>query len=93
MRLLLVVPVLGCALAGCAPSLLINEDIQRLSAQAIMPTPYPDSVRISDIKHDAKLATWVATTRNGVYDCSVEAREESRRNYPPLCAKRDTPPR
>ena len=91
MRLHFALPILGFGLAACAPSLLVNEDIQRLSAQAISPTPYPDSVKISDIQHGSKLATWVATTRTGVYDCSVEAREESRRNYPPLCAKRDNP--
>lgn len=84
--------ILGAvAVTGCAASLLANEDIQRISAQAISPTPYPDSVVVSNIQHGAKLATWVATTRTGVYDCSIESKEASRRNYPPLCAKRDTP--
>lgn len=85
-----VMTVVLLAGVGCAPSLLANEDLQRISAQAITPTPYPDSVTISNIQHGSKLATWVATTRHGVYDCSIEAKEESRRNYPPLCAKRDS---
>jgi hypothetical protein len=88
-------PVLTIVLAGAAlgcVSLLANEDLPRISAQAITPTPYPDSVTISDIKHGTKLATWVATTRHGVYDCSIESKEQSPRNYPPLCAKREPVP-
>jgi hypothetical protein len=90
MRLVGLTIALAIAALGCAPSLLANEDLQRISAQAIRPTPYPDSVTISDIRHGSKLATWVATTRHGVYDCSIESREASTRNYPPLCAKRDS---
>jgi hypothetical protein len=88
-------PVLTVVLAGSAlgcVSLLAFEDLPRISAQAITPTPYPDSVTISDVKHGTQFATWVATTRHGVYDCSLESRYQSNRNYPPLCAKRDPKP-
>jgi len=83
---------LASAALGCVPSLLANEDLQRISAQAIRPTPYPDSVTISDVRHGSKLATWVATTRHGVYDCSIESKAYVDRPYPPLCAKRDSVP-
>jgi hypothetical protein len=90
MRLSRLTVALASAVLGCFPSLLANEDLQRISAQAITPTPYPDSVTVSDIQHGTKLATWVATTRHGVYDCSIEMRENRTRAYPPLCAKRDS---
>jgi hypothetical protein len=61
-------------------------DLQRASARAMTPTPYPDSVAISDIHRDrlGNVRRWVATTRDGVYECSIEPREHA-----PLCAKRD----
>ena len=71
------------ALAACAGTGL---NLQRVSARAITPTPYPDSVVISEVRHDrlGNLRSWVATTRSGVYDCSLEPGERA-----PLCAKRD----
>jgi hypothetical protein len=29
----------------------MGEDLQRISAQAVRPTPYPDSVTTSNIRH------------------------------------------
>ena len=72
------------ALAACAG---MNLNLPRVSARAITPTPYPDSVTISEIRRDrlGNLRSWVATTRTGVYDCSLEPDERA-----PLCAKRDS---
>ena len=49
-------------------------------------TPDPDSVTISDVRHDRlrNLRAWVATTRGGVYDSSLAPGEHA-----PLCARRD----
>jgi hypothetical protein len=61
-------------------------NLQRSSARAIIPTPSPDSVKVSDVHHGVTSARWIATTPGGVYDCSIEARE-----HVPICAKRDAP--
>ncbi|HTE47527.1 MAG TPA: hypothetical protein VK636_19955 [Gemmatimonadaceae bacterium] len=74
--------LVATALAGCAPSM---HTLQRQSARGISPTPYPDSVKISDV-HDGSTRTWVATTRSGVYDCSIEDRERGA-----ICVKRESP--
>lgn len=70
-------------LSGCAGT--IQHNLKRESARAMIPTPYPDSVVISNIKRDrlGNPRQWIATTPTGVYDCSIEAHEEH-----PLCAKR-----
>lgn len=68
----------GCITAGM--------NLQRASARAIVPTPSPDSVRISDVHQGVTSSRWIATTRDGVYECSIEARERV-----PICAKRETP--
>lgn len=73
------------AFTGCATAIQ-GRNLQRDSAGAIIPTPYPDSVRISDVQSGMTSAKWVATTPSGVYDCSIVANERR-----PLCAKRGTP--
>jgi hypothetical protein len=73
------------AVAGCA-TVATGRNLQRESARAITPTPYPDSVKISDVQGGMTSAQWVATTPGGVYDCSLRAGESR-----PLCAKRGTP--
>jgi hypothetical protein len=75
--------LMAIALAGCAAA---NINLQRASARAIMPTPYPDSVRVSDVHRGMLAARWIATTPSGVYDCSIEEPEKV-----PICAKRETP--
>jgi hypothetical protein len=78
--------VLGTtALAGCTTTSGLN--LQRASAHAIVPTPYPDSVVITDLHRKTTSARWVATTPDGVYDCSIETPPE----HVPLCVKRETP--
>jgi len=72
------ITLFGCTTAGL--------NLQRASARAITPTPYPDSVVISEVHRGVTSAKWVATTRDGVYDCSIDASEKV-----PLCAKRATP--
>ena len=72
--------LVAATLAGCASAL----NLQRESARAILPTPYPDSVKISDFHGGFGGSTWVATTPKGVYDCSRESGERV-----PLCAKRE----
>ncbi|HUQ80788.1 MAG TPA: hypothetical protein VM076_06615 [Gemmatimonadaceae bacterium] len=74
---------MAAALAGCATA---NMNLQRASARAIMPTPNPDSVRVSELHRGVLAARWIATTPSGVYDCSLEEPE-----HVPICAKRDTP--
>jgi len=83
MRPVLLSVFCGVSLTACAGAGL---DLQRASARAITPTPYPDSVTVSEMRHDrlGNLRSWVATTRSGVYDCSLEPGERV-----PLCAKRD----
>jgi hypothetical protein len=68
-------------LAGCATA---NMNLQRASARAIMPTPHPDSVRVSELHRGVLAARWIATTPSGVYDCSLEEPEKV-----PICAKRE----
>ena len=75
--------LLTTLLAGCAGT--IRHNLQRESARVMTPTPYPDSVVISNIRRDrlGNPKEWVATTPTGIYDCSLESGEEH-----PLCAKR-----
>jgi hypothetical protein len=75
--------LLTALLTGCAGT--IQHNLKRESARAMTPTPYPDSVVISNIRKDrlGNAREWVATTRTGVYDCSIEPQE-----HHPLCAKR-----
>ena len=61
-------------------------NLERASARAILPTPNPDSVLITDVHRGVLIARWVATTRDGVYDCSIETDEKI-----PICARRSTP--
>lgn len=76
--------LLACTLAACGHNL---HYLQRASARAIIPTPHPDSVKISDIHGSIGLPRrWVATTHGGVYDCSIEAGEQQ-----PICSKRKQP--
>jgi len=70
--------VVACTSAGV--------NLQRASARAIIPTPYPDSVAISEVHRGVTSARWIATTRDGVYDCSLESSERV-----PICAKRAAP--
>lgn len=82
-----VLGVLGGLVAGTLVGCMsAGMNLQRASARAIIPTPNPDSVVVSDIHHGLTSARWVATTRSGVYDCSIETSERV-----PICAKRDTP--
>jgi hypothetical protein len=76
--------VLGAvALVGCMST---GMNLQRVSARAILPTPNPDSVQISDLHRGVTTARWIATTRDGLYDCSIETAERV-----PICAKREPP--
>jgi hypothetical protein len=61
-------------------------NLERASARAIQPTPNPDSVRVSEIHKGIMMARWVATTSDGVYDCSLAADEKTA-----ICARRVTP--
>jgi hypothetical protein len=85
MRTLVLSALCAVILTGCAGT---NRDLQRASARAMTPTPLPDSVAISEVRHDrlGNVRSWVATTRTAVYDCSLESDEHA-----PLCAKRDSP--
>jgi hypothetical protein len=69
--------------AGCMAA---GMNLHRASARAIVPTPYPDSVTISEVHHGVLISRWVATTHDGVYDCSIEANEKVA-----ICAKRQPP--
>lgn len=71
--------------AGCA-TLHDTHELQRRSARAITPTPNPDSVTITNVRRDrmGNINRWVATTRRGVFDCSIEVDEHSA-----ICAQRD----
>lgn len=80
MRSSLLGAFLATALVGCAT---LPHNPERESARAIIPTPDPDSVKISDVVHEGLIVRWVATTNAGVYDCSLEASEKH-----PLCVKR-----
>ena len=85
--------VVTVSLAGVCTSALVacgatGSNLQRLSASVITPTPYPDSVKITELHQGAAgFNTWVATTPDGVYDCSQEMGEPY-----PICAKRHTRP-
>lgn len=71
------------ALVACGAT---GSNLQRLSASVITPTPYPDSVKITELHQGvAGFNTWVATTSYGVYDCSQETGEPY-----PICARRHT---
>lgn len=85
MRLAVFTVLMAGALAGCAPAI---HNLQRQTARGITPTPYPDSVTISDVRSSARTGTttWVATTPSGVFDCSIEGDEHSA-----LCVKRAHP--
>ena len=76
---LFLVPALG-ACAG-----MVQHELVRSSARAIVPTPNPDSVTISEVHKDllGNPNRWVATTRSGVYDCTQEQGEKQ-----PICARR-----
>jgi hypothetical protein len=84
MRRVFLAFVVVSALVGCAAT---TTAYKRDSAHAIQPTPDPDSVQISDLRHGLGWSKWVATTRRGVYDCSLESGERY-----PLCVKREPPP-
>ena len=74
----------AASLVGCAIS--SGVDLRRLSARAMTPTPFPDSVAISDVHRDrlGNVRKWVATTRDGVYECTLEPEEGT-----PICPRRD----
>jgi hypothetical protein len=61
-------------------------NLERASARAIQPTPNPDSVHVSEVHKGVMMARWVATTADGVYDCSLAVDEKTA-----ICAKRQTP--
>ena len=75
--------LLAATAAGCTSA---GMNLQRASARAIMPTPNPDSVVVTEIHRGVITARWVATTSSGVYDCSLQADEKI-----PICARRDKP--
>lgn len=68
---------------ACAAA--IEHELVRSSARAIVPTPNPDSLTISDVHKDwlGNAIRWVVTTRSGVYDCTKEPDEAQ-----PICARR-----
>lgn len=76
--------LLAGGLVGCV-HFTTSLNLQRESARSIFPTPYPDSVRVSDIQQGLTWAKWVATTPSGVYECSIRQSEAR-----PICAKRET---
>jgi hypothetical protein len=78
----IIVSILVAGALGCVSGLGLN--LERESARAIVPTPYPDSVRISDVRHGFNDSRWVATTPSGVYDCSLREGEVK-----PICARRE----
>lgn len=84
MRTLVLIALSSAALAGCS---VAGFELERASARVIQPTPYPDSVKISDVHRDGlgRPRSWVASTRTGVYDCSQEPEEKTA-----ICAKRDS---
>lgn len=78
--------LLVISLAGCAGAK--DPALKRYSARAIIPTPNPDSVKISEFRGRwLGRRTWVATTPQGVYDCSAEPGEEQA-----ICVKREPKP-
>ena len=83
MRAVVLGGLITTTLVGC---LSAGMNLQRASARAIVPTPNPDSVTVSDLHRGVTSARWTATTRTGVYDCSLETSERV-----PICAKRDAP--
>ena len=83
MRAVVLGGLITTTLVGC---LSAGMNLQRASARAIVPTPNPDSVTVSDLHRGVTSARWIATTRTGVYDCSLETSERV-----PICAKRDAP--
>jgi len=87
----IVLAAASAALAGCA---LSTAELQRESARSIRPTPYPDSVAISDVHGNraSSHARWVATTRTGVYDCMADPSPSGTDTRPPICARRDSAP-
>ena len=88
MRTLMSTALCATALVSCVSTGALTGRLQRASARAITPTPYPDSVAVSNVRRDTlgNPFSWVATTRGGVYDCSVQGEERA-----PLCARRDSP--
>ncbi len=82
MRMLMLLVVVAAG-TGCAAQ--IEHNLQRESARAISPTPYPDSVKITQLEHDAlgNPRKWVAVTPSGAFDCSQEGDERH-----PICVKR-----
>jgi hypothetical protein len=76
--------VLSVVFTGTLIGCVTVSTLQRESARVIIPTPYPDSVRISELRRGMQMTRWIATTPSGVYDCSMQA-DESR----PICAKRE----
>ena len=77
-----IVSILVAGALGCVSG--IGLDLERESARAIVPTPYPDSVKVSEVQHGFNASRWVATTPTGVYDCSMRDGE-----HQPLCARRE----
>jgi hypothetical protein len=83
MRVAVLGVLLTGTLAGCVTAAM---NLERASARAILPTPNPDSVRVSELHQGVVASRWVATTPSGVYDCSIEGQERV-----PICARRDAP--
>ena len=83
MRAVVVGLFVAGTVAGCVGA---GMNLRRASARAIQPTPNPDSVTISEVRHGVVTSRWVATTRDGVYDCSIEPDERVQ-----ICAKRQPP--
>jgi hypothetical protein len=78
--------VFGLLLSATTMGCTVGLNLQRASARAIIPTPYPDSVVVTEVHAGISMTRWVATTSTGVYDCSREGDERV-----PICAKRGTP--
>ena len=58
--------VVGLLFAGTsAGCMAAGMNLHRASARAIVPTPYPDSVTISEVHHGVLISRWVATTHDG----------------------------
>ena len=68
MKRTLPIVILLTLLASCASA---SDNLSRETARVIGGLR-PDQVTVSDVKRGMTSVTWVATTPNGVYDCSSD---------------------
>jgi hypothetical protein len=73
---------IALSLQGC---LMTPGNLRRETARMIVPSPYPDSVTVSEVHRLPWSVSWVATNAGNVYDCSSD--DKLKRT---LCVKRPT---